>query len=42
MESFRSAIKLANEMKVAVVILDPLGIWKAEWGDLYRDTESAD
>jgi hypothetical protein len=40
MESFRSAIKLANEMKVAIVVLDPHGVWKPEWGDLYR--ESAD
>lgn len=35
-ESFRSAIKLANEMKVALVVMDPDGVWKAEWGDLYR------
>jgi hypothetical protein len=35
-DSFRSAIKLANEMKVAIVVLDPDGIWKKEWGDLYR------
>src|SRR5262245_34795880 len=38
-ESFRSAIKLANEMKVAIVVLDPDGIWKSEWGDLYRETD---
>jgi hypothetical protein len=36
-DSFRSAIKLANEMKVAIVVLDPQGIWKPEWGDLWRD-----
>ena len=35
-ESFRSAVKLANEMKVALVIMDPDGVWMAEWGDLYR------
>ena len=35
-ESFRSAVRLANEMKVALVIMDPEGLWKAEWGDLYR------
>ena len=39
-DSFRSAIKLANEMKVAVVVMDPQGVWKPEWGDLYRDTEA--
>jgi hypothetical protein len=34
-ESFRSAIRLANEMKVAVVVIDPGGVWKKEWGELY-------
>ncbi len=35
-DAFRSAIKLANEMKVAIVVLDPQGVWKADWGDLYQ------
>jgi hypothetical protein len=39
-DSFRSAIKLANEMKVAVVVMDPQGIWDPQWGDLYRDTDA--
>jgi len=39
-DSFRSAVKLANEMKVAVVVMDPQGVWKQEWGDLYRDTDA--
>jgi hypothetical protein len=39
-DSFRSAIKLANTMKLAIVVLDPQGIWDPEWGDLYRDTEA--
>ena len=34
-ESFRSAVKLANEMKVAIVVLDPDGAWKSDWGELY-------
>jgi len=34
-DSFRSAIRLANEMKVPVVVLDPDGVWKKEWGELY-------
>jgi len=41
-EAFRSAIRLANDMKVAIVVRDPEGIWKAEWGDLYRDTDTPD
>ena len=32
---FRSAIKLANEMKLAIVVMDPEGVWKKEWGELY-------
>ena len=39
-DSFRSAIKLANEMKVAIVIMDPQGLWKPEWGALYRDDQA--
>ena len=39
-DSFRSAVKLANDMKVPIVVLDPQGLWNAEWGDLYRDIDS--
>ncbi|HET9903345.1 MAG TPA: hypothetical protein VFQ27_06550 [Xanthobacteraceae bacterium] len=35
-EAFRSAIRLANEIKAPVVVLDPDNLWKAEWGALYR------
>jgi len=35
-EAFRSAIRLANEMKAPIVVLDPEGLWQAEWGALYR------
>lgn len=38
-EAFRSAVKLANELKVPVVVVDPEGVWQAEWGDLYREAE---
>jgi hypothetical protein len=34
-DSFRSAIKLANEMKVAIVVMDPNNAWKEDWGELY-------
>lgn len=37
LDSFRAAIKLANDMKVAIVVMDPDGIWQSAWGDLYRD-----
>jgi hypothetical protein len=39
-DSFRSAVRLANEVKLAIVVLDPDGIWNPEWGDLYSSTES--
>jgi hypothetical protein len=35
-DSFRSAVRLANQAKVALVVVDPDGMWKEEWGDLYR------
>ena len=38
-DSFRSAIKLANEMKLAIVVMDPEGVWKKEWGELYTPVD---
>lgn len=35
-EAFRSAVKLANEIKAPIVVMDPEGLWMPEWGDLYR------
>jgi hypothetical protein len=35
-DAFRNAVKLANDMKAPVVVLDPEGLWDPEWGDLYR------
>jgi hypothetical protein len=35
-DAFRSSIKLANELKAAMVVVDPEGVWQAEWGALYR------
>lgn len=35
-EAFRAAIQLANEMKLAIVVLDPQELWPAEWGILYE------
>ena len=35
--AFRSAIKLANELKVALVVMDPQNVWPADWGDLYSE-----
>lgn len=35
-EAFRSAIKLANDLKAPIVVLDESAAWDSEWGDLYR------
>jgi hypothetical protein len=35
-DAFRSAIRLANELKAPVVVIDPDSLWQAEWGALYR------
>ncbi len=34
-EAFRAAIKLANDMKAPVVVLDPLELWQDDWGTLF-------
>jgi hypothetical protein len=38
-EAFRAAIRLANEIKAPVVVMDPDQVWQAEWGDLYRQDD---
>jgi hypothetical protein len=35
-DAFRSAVRLANEMKAPIVVMDPEAVWQAEWGALYR------
>ncbi|GLS42233.1 hypothetical protein [Methylobacterium brachythecii] len=39
-EAISSAIKLANDFKAPLVVMDPDGLWQTEWGELYRDDES--
>jgi hypothetical protein len=36
-DAFRSAVKLANELKLAIVVIDKGKIWRRAWGELYRD-----
>ncbi len=36
-DALSGAVKLANQLKVAIVVQDPDGVWKKEWGELYRD-----
>ena len=36
-EAFRTAIRLANEIKAPIVVEDAAGVWQDEWGVLYRE-----
>lgn len=38
-DAFRSAVKLANEIKAPVVVVDNEGLWQGDWGELYREEE---
>ena len=38
-EAIRSAVRLANEMRLPLVVMDPDGLWQAEWGALYREDD---
>ncbi len=40
-EALRSAVKLANEMKVPIVVIDAEKAWDSKWGHLFRDEEEA-
>jgi hypothetical protein len=39
-DAFRSAVKLANQMKLAIVVIDKDAVWNKEWGELYRHEDS--
>ncbi len=36
-EAFRTAIRLANEIRAPIVVEDKAGVWQDEWGVLYRE-----
>jgi hypothetical protein len=38
-DAFRAAVRIANEIKAPLVVMDPDGLWQAEWGVLYRYSE---
>jgi hypothetical protein len=35
-DALSGAVRLANQLKLAIVVVDTDGVWKKEWGDLYR------
>jgi hypothetical protein len=34
-QALAQAIKLANDVKLAIVVMDPDNIWRDAWGELY-------
>jgi hypothetical protein len=36
-DAFSGAVRLANQLKIAIVVPDPDGVWKKERGELYRN-----
>jgi hypothetical protein len=38
-DAFRAAVRIANEVKAPIVVIDPDNLWQAEWGTLYRYSE---
>jgi hypothetical protein len=36
-DAFSGAVRLANQLKIALVVQDPDGVWKKELGEFYRD-----
>ena len=41
-DALSGAVRLANKLKLAIVVLDPDGVWKKEWGELYRWQEDSE
>jgi hypothetical protein len=36
-DALSGAVRLANQLKIAIVVQDSDGVWKPEWAELYRD-----
>ena len=41
-DALSGAVRLANQLKLAIVVLDREGVWKPEWGALYRPQDDAE
>ena len=41
-DALSGAVRLANELKLAIVVADPDSVWKNEWGELYRGQDDAE
>jgi hypothetical protein len=38
-DAIRVAVRLANELKTPLVVVDPDSLWATEWGLLYRERD---
>ncbi len=41
-DALSGAVRLANQLKLAIVVVDPHGVWKPEWGELYRGQDDGE
>ena len=41
-DALAGAVRLANQLKLAIVVVDPDGVWKPEWGELCRWQDDAE
>lgn len=41
-DALATAVKLANDLKAPIVVVDRDGIWKKQWGELYRWEDEAE
>jgi pheromone shutdown protein TraB len=41
-DALKAAVELANQLQVAIVVVDRDAIWQPAWGELYRWEEEAD
>jgi len=41
-DALSGAVRLANQLKLAIVVLDLDAVWKPEWGALYRRQDDAE
>ncbi len=42
LEALSNAISFANRVKLAIVVIDRDGLWRPQWGELYRWSATGD
>jgi hypothetical protein len=41
-DTLSGAVRLANQLKVAIVVIDPDTVWKAKWGEPCRERDDVE